>query len=184
MVVAGEGAGIGGAGIADGSGRVGGDDVDVEIDEAFAGDSGIAGTHAMRGMARGTREAIVDVAGMLGESGIGNNLIEVMALRAEGVGTVHGEVGAGKEVGDEQAGGGSLAELVTALENVRPLRAVRTIRTKAAKFAIVIAVVTIAASDARAHGAPQRDAIELEHLSAQAGLRERAGAIVSDGMAG
>ena len=59
-----------------------------------------------------------------------------------------------------------------------------TVRAGAAEFAIVVAVVAIGAEDLVAHGAALGDAVQVQHVGPQAGLRERAVADVHDGMAG
>ena len=91
-----------------------------------------------------------------------------MALAAQGVGTGYAEIGIGEEVLDQAAGGDCLAEFITAFEDVGPAGAMRAVRTCAAEFAIVVAVVAVGAEDLRAHGAALGDAIEVEHVGQQA----------------
>ena len=79
---------------------------------------------------------------------------------------------------------GGLAELVTALQNVGPPGTVRAVRSVAAKFPVVVAVVAVRAEDARADGAAWSHSIFIHHERAQTWLGVSAGAIVSDGMAG
>ena len=57
------------------------------------------------------------------------------------------------------------------------------VRASPAEFAVVVGVVAIAAKRPRAHGAPERGAVELQHLRQQARLRKNAAAIVCYGMA-
>ena len=81
------------------------------------------------------------------------------------------------------AGPWSLAEFVTALKNVRPLRAMRAIGPRAAEFAIVIAVMAIGAEDLRAHQTSRCQAFFVEHIHQQARLRQGARTSVGHGMA-
>ncbi len=108
---------------------------------------------------------------VFGKACIGHHLVQIMALRTHRVGAVHAEVGTRIQVGDRQSGRHSLAELVAALQYVRPFRPVRTIRAGATKLAIVIAIVAIGAEDASTHRTPHSNAIKLKHLGTQAWLR-------------
>ena len=121
VIVAREAASIGRSRIGDGRRAVGGDDVDIKVDEALAGDGPVDAAHTVRSVAGGAREAIVDVPGMFAETGVGHDLVRVVALCAKGEGSIYAEVRAGKEIGNGLAGSRSLAELITALEEVRPL---------------------------------------------------------------
>ncbi len=143
VVVASEAARICGTRIRNRTCSVWRDYVDVKIDEPFPGNVRIAATHSVGGMTRGTREAVIDVPGVLGEARVCDDLVQIVALRAHRVGTVHAEIGAGIEIGDKQPAGGSLAELITAFKKVCPLGTVRSVRSTAAKFAIVIAIVAL-----------------------------------------
>ena len=120
MIVAGKAAGIGSPGIGDGSRSIGCDDVEVKIDEPLAGDGSACAAHAVGGVADRAGEAIVKVASMFGEAGIGHDLARVMAFSAKGVWPVDAEIGVGKEIGDQLAGRRGLTELIAALEDVRP----------------------------------------------------------------
>ena len=81
---------------------------------------------------------------MLREAGIGNDLRQVVTLRAHGIRPGEGQVGTRKKIRDHIARHRCLAELIVALQDVRVDRSMRTIRPGAAEFAIVVAVVTIA----------------------------------------
>lgn len=154
VIVAGKAARICGPRIRNGTWPVWCDHSNVKIHEPFPRNVGVAAPHSMGCMTRGTREAVIDVPGVLGKACIAENLRQIVALPAKSVGAVHTEIGARIEIGDQQPGARSLAELVTALKNVRPLRTMRTIRSAAAKLAIVIAIVAVGAENLRSHGAP------------------------------
>lgn len=160
------------------------DDVDVKIYQPLSGDAGVIPAHAMSGVTDRAREAFLDVLGVFRKTCIGGDLIQVVTLAAKCVGTVHAEIGAGKQIRDAQPRTGSLAELVAALQNVRPLRSMRTIRPAAAKLAIVVAVVAIGAENLSSHKPPLRDAVQIQHVVSQTGLRQRAAANVRHRMAG
>jgi hypothetical protein len=145
VAVASQAARICGASVRDRTGSVRRDYVDVKVNEPFPGNVRVVSSHSMGGMACRTREAIVDMSSVFGEACVRDDLIQVVTLCAECVGTIHTEVGIGIEVGNELTRAWSLAELITALEKVRPRRSMRTIRAIATKLAIVIAVVTIGA---------------------------------------
>src|SRR3974390_1087807 len=132
-----------------------------------------------------TTEAILpDVRAVLEPAGVGEHLIQVVALGAHGVRAVDALVGIWESVGDQLAGNGCLTELVVALQHVREGGAVRSVGPLAAEFTIVVAVVAVATEDARAGGTRRNLPVEVEHFSQQAGLRQRTGAVVEHGMAG
>ena len=58
----------------------------------------------------------------------------------------------------------------------------RSAWSAAAEFSIVVAIVAVGAQDSGAHAAPQRPAIKIQHVRTEAGLRERAAAIVEHRM--
>ena len=184
VVVAGEATRVCSARIGNGSGSVCCDYVDVKIDESLPGNAPAAAAHSVGGMARGTRETIIDMARVLAEAGIREDLRQVVALRAERVRTVYAEIGAGIEVDDQHSRAGSLAEFVAAFQNVCPLRTMRTIRTGAPKFAIVIAVVAIGAENLHRHASSQGHPVQIQHIAQQAGLRQRTASGMHHGMAG
>lgn len=184
MVVAGETAGVGGARIGDGSRSVRPDDIDVKIHEPFARNGCAGAAHAVSGVACGAGKAIIDVPRMFAEACICHDLIQVVTLSAKRIRTIDAEIRIGEEVVDQLARRRRLAEFIAALKNVRPLRAMRTIRSQAAKFAIVIAVVAIGAENLRPHAAPLCNSVEIEHVAQQARLRQRAAPHVSHRMAG
>ena len=74
VVVAGEGARVGGPRIKDGSRSVRSDHVAVEVHKPLSGNSPARRAHPVRGMASGTGEAVVDVPRVFTEAGIGNDL--------------------------------------------------------------------------------------------------------------
>ena len=170
VVVASKVAGIGCPRIRDGVCSFRRDDVDIKVDEPLSGDGGVIPAHAVSGVTDRTREAVVDVPGVLGEASVGEDLRQIVALRAHRVGTIHAEIGARIEIGDKQPGARSLAELITAFKQVCPLGSMRTIRPAAAKLAIVVAVVAVGAKNLRPHVAPLRNAVQIQRVGQQAGL--------------
>ena len=85
VLVARQGAGVCGPGIGDRLPGVGRNDVHVKIHQTLTADGAIHCAHPVRGVADGTTEAVIDMAGMLGEAGVGQDLRQAMAFRAEGV---------------------------------------------------------------------------------------------------
>ncbi len=158
--------------------------VGIEVHEPLAGDSGRNRSHAVGCMAGGATESILrDVQAVLRETVIGNHVAQVVTLAAHRVGSSDGEIGVGEEVGDEPARRSSLAELIVAFQNVRVHGPVRPIRSGAAKLAVVVAVMAIAAEDAGPGGARGCDSILIELVDEQAGLRQGTRPVVRDGMA-
>ena len=189
MIVADQTAGVGGAAVGNRDTAIGGDDVDIKIHEAFAGDGPRLCAHAVCGVANRAGEAILDMPGVLAETGVRDQLIEVVALRAQRVGAaISSALGAqdrvGKQIRNQPAGSGRLTELIPAFHDVGENRPVRSVWSNAAEFPIVVAIVTIGAENARAHRPPVRPAIEIQHGRAKAGLGEHAGAIVEYRVAG
>lgn len=121
MIVAGKAARIACPRIRDRSRTIGSDDVDIKIDQPLARDCPADAAHTMSSVAGRAGEAIVDVPGMLAETGVCHDLIRIVALGAKGERSIHAEVWAGKEIGDELAWSGGLTELVAPLEDVSPL---------------------------------------------------------------
>lgn len=120
MVVAGQAARVAGPRIGNGSGSIGGDHIDIKVDEALAGDCSVDAAHAVRGMAGRAGEAVVNVPGVFAETGVGHDLVWIVALRTKSKRSIYAEVRRGKKIGNELAGSGSLAELVAAFQDVRP----------------------------------------------------------------
>lgn len=100
MVVAGERARIGRVRIRDRRCAIRSDDVGVKIDESLAGDGSAGASHAMRGVAGGARETVVDVPRVFTETRVGHDLSQAVALFAESVRTVDAKIRVGKEIGD------------------------------------------------------------------------------------
>lgn len=59
----------------------------------------------------------------------------------------------------------------------------RPVWSYTAKFPIVVAIVAIRAEDLRSYAATLRDAIEIQHVRQQAGLRQRAATDMGNRMA-
>src|SRR5271165_3911842 len=181
--VADEGAAVGSAVVGDGRVSVGSDYLQVEVDQALAGDVAAAGTHAVRGVAGRAGESGVDMRGVLIPAAVAQHLSgNIMALGAHGVGAVHAGIWIGIKIADALAGAGGFAELVAALQQMRPLGSVRAVGADAAEFAVVVGIVAVGAVNLRAHGASLRLAVQIEHVTEQAGLRQGAGARVQHGM--
>ena len=89
VVVASQGAGIGSLRIRNWLGSVRRDDADIEIDQPFSRDTAVSGAEAVTSVARGAREAIVDVPSVLDEGGVGDDICEIVALSAKRVGAIH-----------------------------------------------------------------------------------------------
>lgn len=121
MIVTGKAARVARPRIRNGSGSIRSDDVDIEVDEALAGDGPADATHAVRRMAGRARETVVDVPSVFAEAGVRHDLGGIVALHAKGERSIHAEVRAGKEIRNQLAGSGGLTELVTALQDVCPL---------------------------------------------------------------
>jgi len=184
VVVAGQVAGVGGAGIGDRAGAIRRHHIEIKVHQPLAGNAPVHGSHSMRRMAGGAGKAVVDVPGVFAEGRVCGDVCQIMAFSAQGVWPVDAKIRSGKQVCNQLPWKGGLAELVAPLQDVRPLRAMRTIRTCATELAIVVAIVAIGTKDSRAHGAPARDAVEVQHVCQQTGLRQRAVAVVGHGMAG
>ena len=87
MIMADQAAGIRGAVVGDRSRAVGGDDLDVKIHQAFAGDVARLRAHAVGRMAHRARESVLlNVAGVFAEAGVIHDLVEVVALGAQSIG--------------------------------------------------------------------------------------------------
>lgn len=70
---------------------IGGDHVDVKVHQAFAGDVGRLSAHPVAGMAnRAGDPVLLHMAGVLGEAGVIQDLVKVMAFPAQGVGPAVG----------------------------------------------------------------------------------------------
>ena len=136
-------------------------------------------------------ESGIDVKRVLAEARIRHDVIQVMALRAQRIRSSRGWVDDRRQLilysrsrtrRGRQARG-HLAELVTPLQNMRELRAVRPVRPGAAEFAIVVAIMTVGAKNARCNRTPRGAAIQIPHELKQAWLRQPTLALGHDRMA-
>ena len=94
--------------------------------------------------ARRIRVIVFDVDGVLRPAGVSDDITrQIMALAAHTVRTIHREIRVGVEVGYSLARTRRLAEFIPALQKVGPFGSVRTIRTQAAEFSVVVAVMAI-----------------------------------------
>ncbi len=144
--MAGQRAGVGAAVVSDGRTIVLADDIAVKIHHPLARYVGRYGPHAVRGVADGATETeLVRVQVVLREAGVREDLPEVVTLGAHGIRPGDARIRSREKIGDCASWRCSLAELVIALENMSVDRAVRAIRSRAAKFSIVIAVMAVGA---------------------------------------
>lgn len=114
----------------------------------------------MRSVARRTGKACVDVARMLRETAIADDLREVVALGAHPVGTGHAQIRGGKQIGNRPARDGGLTELVTPLEEMEPLRSVGPVCARTAEFAVIVAVVAIGSDVVAMISGPFSDSLQ------------------------
>lgn len=164
VVVASQTARVCGPRIRNGIGSVWRYQVEVKVREPLAGNAPASAAHSVGGMACGTGEAVINMPGVLGKAGVRNDLVQIVALRAHRIGTVHAKVRARKEIRDQLAWQSGLAELVPALQDVRPFGPVRPVRTLAAELAIVIAIVAVAAENLYSHAAGLCYAVQIQHV--------------------
>ena len=136
-----------------------GNHVDIKIDQPLATNIRVGASHAVRSVTYRTGEAGVDMALVLGETGICHDLAQIVAFAAHRVRPVHAEVGVREQIRDQLTRCDRLAEFVSAFQNVGPLGSMRTVRARASELAIVVAVVAVGAENARAHTAPLGRAI-------------------------
>ena len=183
MTVTGQSAGICAAAIRNRRAAVRCDYVDIEVDQPLTRDVGIGGAHSVPGVTGRTSEPVVDVPAVLAETRVRHDETQIVTLATHPVGAIHREIRVGKEIGYELARRGRLRELVATFQDVHELRAVRSVRSGAAEFAVVVTVMTIAAKDLCPHRAPLADAVNIGHVLTQAGLRKRAVARMGYGMA-
>ena len=178
----GEHTSITGAVVGDGRGAVLGHDVDIEVHQPLPTDVRVVASQAVRRVTGRTAEAGVDMALVLGETGIRHDIAQAVAFTAHGVRPVHAQVRISKQIHDELAGRHRLVEFVSAFQNVGPLGSMRPVWPRAAELAIVVRVVTIGAENLRSHRTSLRYAIEIQHVWQQTWLRQRAVAGVRDWM--
>ena len=120
---------------------------------------------------------------MLGETGVGKDLGEIVALRAHRERSSDAGIRIRERIRDRSARDRRLAELIIALKNVRIDRTVRTVGPSAPELAIVVAVMAVGAEKLCAHDARGCQPLFVEHIQQQAGLRQRTGSGVRYGMA-
>lgn len=141
-----------------------GDNVYVEVDESLSRNRWAGRTHTMRRVAYGARKPFRgDMKIMLrptsrparrpGSCRVRDNNAQVVALRAHRVRALVAQIWRGVSIRDSSTGGGSLRELIIALQNMWVNRTVRSIRTRAAEFAIIVATVAVRAKDRSARRA-------------------------------
>ncbi len=196
VIVAGERAGVGSAIVGnrraeEARARVLSHNFQIEIHHALAGDIRRIWAHAVSGVAHRAGESCVDVQRVLAKAGIGKNVGQVVTFGAQRIRAPGSRIGnGGKKVRDcaSRSGcwrksWGDLAELVTALKNMRELRTVRAVGSGASEFAIVVAIVAVRAENAGAHRAPLRMPVQVPHELQQTWLRQRALALLHHRMA-
>ena len=190
MIMADQATGVRRMVVGDRSPAVGGDYIDIKIHRALTRNGARLCAHSMSRMADRARESVLlNVAGVFTEAGVIHDLVQVVALRAQGIGSatraaLGAQIRVREQIGNERTRDRRLAELIPAFQDVRENRSVRTTGSRPAEFAIVVAVVAVGTQDAGAHGAPERPAIKIQLVITKAGLRERTTAIKEHGMAG
>ena len=190
MIMANQGTRVRIAVVRDGRRTTGGDNSDIKVYQAFAGDSPRLGAHSVGSVAYRAREAILFyVAGVLAEAGVIQDLIKVVAFGAKSIRTAAGatlcaRVWVREQVGNKVAREWRLAELIPAFEDVRKDGPVRAAWSRPAKFAIVVAVVAVRAKNASGHDATRCLTVKIDQIRAQAGLWQHAAAILEHRMGG
>jgi hypothetical protein len=153
--------------------------VHVKVHEPLPSDVRGSCAHTVGSMAYRATEAVLGyVQVVLSEAFIGDNVVQIVTLSAHRIGPGHRQVGIGEKVRDHPARYCGLAELIVALEDVRVVRSVGTVRAGTAELAIVVAVVAIGAEDARSHRARRRRSILIQQVQQEAGLGPGAGSIM------
>ena len=169
--VAHQGATVRPAVVRDGHAAVRSYDFQVKIDQPLARDVPAARSHAVRAVARRAGEAGVDVARVLAPTRILDDVVrQIMALAAHRIGAIDAEIRRRVEIRNPLPGTRRLAEFIAALQEMVPLGSMRPVRTHAAEFAIVVAVVAVGAVNLRTHGPARRAPVQLHHIGQQAGL--------------
>ena len=115
LLVAHETAGVGGPVVGDWVGSIHSHDVPVKVDEALASDRRARTSHSVCRVANGTRESIINVPRVLGETGVAENLREVVALGAHRIRTVHTQVRRRKDISNQSSWGGSRTDFIASL---------------------------------------------------------------------
>lgn len=121
MAVAGQAAGIGRPIIRNRIPAIRCDYINIEIDEPVSRDSAALSTDPMSRMAGGASKPIINMSGVLAEAGIGQDLAEIVTLRAQGVGTVDRQVRIGEQVHDGSSRRCRLAEFIMPFEQMQVL---------------------------------------------------------------
>lgn len=120
MIVTSQAAGIRRATVGNGSTIVFQHHFDVEVHHPLPGDAPTGGAHTMRSMTDGAGETVVDVTRVLRKRRIVDDLVQVVTLGTQSVGTVEGQVGTRKEVGNRPTSDRSLAEFITPFQDMGP----------------------------------------------------------------
>src|SRR6266513_234602 len=153
MVVTRQAAGIRSSVVGNRRARVRRHNISVEVDQPLTGNTAVLATHAVRGVAGGAGKAIINMTRVLTEAGVRENLIQVVALGAQRIRAVHGQIRTRKQVGDQLPRRWSLAEFIVTLQQVQIFRAMRAVGAVAAEFAIVITVMAVRAEYTVTHAA-------------------------------
>ena len=116
--------GVGGAAIGDRNRAVGGDDFEIKVHQALAGNAARLCAHAVTRVAHRAREAVLNMASVFAEAGVIQNLVEVVALGAQSIGAavraaLSAQAGVREEVGNGRAGSSCLTELIPAFKDMR-----------------------------------------------------------------
>ena len=170
-LMAGQGAGTSSAIVGNRHAIVRPNHVNVKIHQALSTHVRRIRSHAMSGVADRTGKPILRyVAVMLGPTGIGKNLMQIVTLSAHRVRAIHAQVRIGKSIRHRPSGDRSLTELVVVLKDVRVYRSVGPVGSVTTKLAVVIATVAVRAEDARPRGSRRNRPVLIQHVRQQAGL--------------
>ncbi len=121
---------------------------------------------------RATESVLRDVQGMLRPTCVRENIVrQIVAFPAHRVRTVHREIRIRIKIRDQLTGRRRLAELIPPLQQVGPLRSMRTVRPRASELAVVVAVVAIAAKQLCPYQPARGQPGFVQHIDQQAGLR-------------
>ena len=138
----------------------------------------------MRRVTGRARKTSIDVERVLRPTCVPDDIArEIVAFAAHRVRPIDAQIRIYVQVSNSLAGTRRLAIFVTPLQDVGPFGSVRTTRTQAAEFAVVVTVVTVRTKNLVAHLSPLTGSIELRHVGQQTGLRVSRGTRVRHGMA-
>lgn len=171
--MASQGAGVGAAVVTNGCAIVLTHHVRVEVYQSLARYARRNRSHAVSGVARRTAESVLRyVESVLRKAVVRDDVTQIVTLRAHGIRPCNSKVRTGEQIRDQSSRSRCLAELVVALENVRIHRPMRTVRSIAPKFPIVVAIVAVRTKNAGPRCSRRRNSILIQLIDQKAGLRQ------------